>query len=240
MTRLPLSLVLSVAALATGVASAAAAPSTPAAYRLVSATVSTDYTYSGAVGDNNPVPASGSERARLNLVRPSSPNRYGSWEVDLKGPVTGVFDRVTPGPAHCETSFEASGLLLSLGVNLVPKGPRTLVQFGMSPRGASESIPRIKGECVGSGPLLVCGCPADDGLTHSVMILPADHQNDPKCDGVPHWCISVPTARTRSRVWTATIVRSITMKDNRQQWGANSGTETYSWTIQVKLKRVSR
>lgn len=240
MTRIPLSLVLAAAALMTGVASAAAAPSSPAAYRVVSATVSTDYTYSGAVGDSDPVPASGSEHARLNLVRASAPTRYGAWEVNLRGPVAGVFDRVTPGPAHCETSFEASDLLMSLGVNLVEKGPRTLVQFGMSPRGADDSITRLKGECVGSPPLLVCGCPADDGLTRSLMMTPADHQSDPKCDGVAHWCISVPTARTRSRVWTATIVRSITVKNNPQQWGANSGTETYSWAITVKLKRVSR
>jgi hypothetical protein len=240
MTPRRVAFILCAVALAASASSAVGAQ--PPAYRIVAATVASDYTYSGAVGDTDPVAASGSETARLTQVRPSAPDRNGMWELHLRGPVTGTFDRaVATGPAHCSTSFDAAAADVTLGVNLVGRGRRTLVQFGMSPGAALGTVAqRLKGECVGSGPLLVCGCPADEGLAAAVSFLPADHKSDSACDGVAHWCISVPTARTRSRRWTATIVRTLSVPNNSSMWGSNSGTETYTWKMRVTLQRVGR
>ncbi len=226
----------------------ASAPFTPASvYHIVSAQVTTDwaYTYSGADSGGNPFSGNGGETTSLTLARTTNRalNRLGIYTGVLQGSFVGNYYFTGSGVTYSCPNYTINPAAVqeTLQLNVVSlPGKRVEVNAGLGPgqtatatTAFSAALANLETACGQIPPQ------AGSGLNYT----PAPNNvHTAACDGIADGCEILPAAafhRNRVTVRIDVSQDPVIPGDSVIPQGG-TGTDSFSWTITVVLRRAAR
>ncbi len=212
-------------------------------YHIVSARVSTDWSfnYSWLDDQNQPASTSGGEATSLTLLRTidRGADPFGIYTALLKGSINGSYHLVTTGnTVDCpHYSFDPVAIQEQVQLDFVRvRGGRLEINAGVGPGQAGPAVLALQSEMQQVATL--CG-QMPPALAFGLTYGPAPNNvHTPQCDGIAHGCELFNTRRLHARRVTIHIHGSGPVDpDHTHMPSGASGYETYSWDIKVMLQR---